>query len=315
MTTNQLKYWELRWKQWYEFQLLKHKQAELAEQKRATRVKEKQEYERITIDRGDLDRKWAELDEKKRAAIVGEALRKYEADIQFMNVASMAEQRLQQMKTVAADLYLQYTKAEDESQRKWYEAYAEAANKGWGQGAFYAAYEMADKSNLVTQGKNDMLDVFNSIPGFKLPSSTKQSVVPSGGKIVGEVANNNGILAVSKTGPSATKFTKEMKNDFDKFRSDLAQQQHPYAAKVEAAKQNAKQNAGVNYKTGISKLSQPVSRDSYQFSPQTETTRVSSPGGTITSKGIGGSVHSNGSKSSGGSGVIITTNIHKGPGY
>lgn len=311
MTTNQLRYWELRWKQWYEYQLLQHKKAELAEQKRATRVKEKQEYARITIDREDLDRKWDELTEKKRAAIVGEALRKYEADINLMNVSSMAEQRLQQMKTVAADLYLQYTKAEDEAQRKWYEAYAEAANKGWGQGAFYAAYEMADKSNLISQGKQDMLEVFNSIPGFKVPNSTgnsngstkSYSNTPTG-RISAEVPNNKGILAVTKSSPSTTKLSKVI-GYVDKVRGKVEEALDPYLS-MRAAQ---KRSAGTNYI--------PIDRDSYKSSPQTDVTKQNGPGSITTlthgSRESGPTINRTNSGSR--SGSIITTNIHKGPGY
>lgn len=296
MTQNQLKYWELRWRQWYEYQLLHQQERQLEETKRSNRAKERIEYEKITISREDMERKWAELDEKKRAAMVGEAINKYKADIEFADAKSRIDKRLSEIQIAEADLAIAFTKARNEDERQYIKLYADVADKGWdgvagaALGTLYANNKSQDWDKVARQAGITM----------QLPTVGIQT----GPGVTNTDDSNTWSTYVESKKSKVIDTTGKNLNNTGYMDDSI----HSYTAML--AKQKAQSNVGTNY--GNYK---PVDRDSYKSSPQTNVTSNNSGAIASTSMGNAGPSNYSGPKSSGKSGVIVTTNINKGPGY
>lgn len=160
MTANQLKYWEIRWRQYYENQSLKEtKRSNLvkeAETERSNRVKEaetrrhnlveeriaKQELviKRIQLShtQEQINQKWADLDRQERALFINTTLENYrlmqkdkEIDLKAKEVQLKADKLLSDVTLAIADLVTEYTQTEEKINIDRFDSYVNALGKGW----------------------------------------------------------------------------------------------------------------------------------------------------------------------------------------
>lgn len=160
MTQNQLKYWELRWKQHYENIMLQLKAreleielAKLQETKRSNRAKE-------TI-------QWAELNEKIRAAGVSEALKKesniidaLKANTDLYYTLNQVQNMLAEQQVAAAEFLVTLEQAKNEDARKWLETEAILLKNGWGEYTVEKAVGEA-KASMSDSRYNSILQIFD----------------------------------------------------------------------------------------------------------------------------------------------------------
>lgn len=145
MTQNQLRFWELRWKQHYESiyvgEIQRSNRAKEAETERHNRKEEKIATQQLVIERQKLSLAWAELSERVRATMVKEAIdwenaktnrynaqiragelevAAYKAETERTKVMNELQQKMIDQQTVLAELYLDAVESFDKADRdRW----------------------------------------------------------------------------------------------------------------------------------------------------------------------------------------------------
>lgn len=205
MTANQLKYWELRWKQHYENILAqvkvkeqaeteRHNRAVEAETARHNRVEERIDTQNMIINRLNLEARWAELDERHRAALVAEALneKQYKLAVQaelrqYQYTQAQIQNMLAQQKVAAADFALDVISAKNKINADYLQAEAALVKAGWGKGV--AAQIVAEvKSSVSSAELNNIMKAFANNSDY---SWISEAFGPATLSEIGNVANKN----------------------------------------------------------------------------------------------------------------------------
>lgn len=226
MTTNQLKYWELRWKQHYENILAQVKVAEVVETKRHNvavetetarhnRREERIDTQNMIINRGNLEARWAELEEKVRAAIVAEGLKEKEYQLQVQKVLYDWEYKkaeisnmLQSRKLAAADFAVRFVESFHKTSTEYMKAEAALLKAGWDKAL--VGEVVTDVKSLMAKSEYDKVlqNAFGDDPEF---SWLVEAFGPATGK---EVANMAGKKYNEPIGPKQPQqyFSQKAKN-------------------------------------------------------------------------------------------------------
>lgn len=201
MTANQLRYWELRWKQYYEYYYLQ-------EQKRSNRAKER-ETERhnraseriakqelvmkriqLSLDQARVTQEWAKISVNERAQLLAEMKHSHEV-----------QKFLAQTKIATAELGVTIQHNLNSDSAAYIQANARAFGAGWAKG-----------------GANQALSYVQSIPGIKNYQSIYDSVVTGLNESVPGInvqsANIQGY--VPRTSPNDSEEFQQVSNDIKK---------------------------------------------------------------------------------------------------
>jgi len=207
MTANQLKYWELRWKQHYEQILAKVKIAEVeetkrhnlaveAENERHNRRQERIDTQNMITNRGNLAARWAELDEKQRAAIVAEGLKRDEYNLavqtelrQAKYTQAQIDKMLSDMELAQMDLAISIVKHKHDVAANYIKAEAALLKNGWTKAA--AGEVVADIKSLMSSTEFDTyLSKLKSNPTF---SWIGETFGPAAIKEIATVTDSNDV--------------------------------------------------------------------------------------------------------------------------
>lgn len=184
MTANQLKYWELRWKQHYEHILAKVKVAEVSETQRhniATEAEtrrhnmreERIDTQNMITNRLNAQIRWEELSERKRAAIVAEALKQKEYELAVQTelrneryTAAQIDKMLSDKKIAQMELAMSIVKNKHDIAANYLKAEAALFKNGWTKAA--AGEIIADVKSLLSSAEADqLLNNLTKDPDFK----------------------------------------------------------------------------------------------------------------------------------------------------
>lgn len=183
MTQNQLKYWELRWKQHYEkilaevkvreqVETVRHNLAVESETARHNRREERIDTQNMIINKQKLELGWAELDEKKRAALVAEALNidKYKLAVQqelreTKYTQAQIDNMLANRKLAAMDFALSLYKAKHDISANYIKAEAAMFKNGWTKVAAQAVISGV-QSLMTSDEANKLMNAMKDDPDF-----------------------------------------------------------------------------------------------------------------------------------------------------
>jgi len=209
MTANQLKYWELRWKQHYENILAKVKVAEVQETQRHNiavereterhnRREERIDTQNMITNRLNAQLRWEELSEKKRAALVAEALKVKEYELavkaelrneRYTN--AQIDKLLSDKKIAQMDLAMSIVKMKHDIANDYLKSEAALFKNGWGKAA--AGEIIADVKSLLSSTEADkLLNNLTKDPDFKWitetfgPSAADETLRLAGNSTKGE---------------------------------------------------------------------------------------------------------------------------------
>lgn len=135
MTQNQLRYWELRWRQHYEnaqIQIEREKVAleiaKLEETIRKNRKAERQEQQRIIQEGIKIQQAWQKLGFEMQAKIVELGLEKRKLDQKDTELVQAADRLLKDKFVAIADFVTNMTEKRDKSQQEWARIYRDAGS-------------------------------------------------------------------------------------------------------------------------------------------------------------------------------------------
>lgn len=215
MTANQLKYWELRWKQHYEKILaevkikeqqetVRHNLAVEAETARHNRREERIDTQNMIINKQKLALGWAELDERKRAALVAEALneKKYALAVQqelreMTYTKAQIDNMLANRKLAGMDFALSLYEAKHRIAADYIKAEAAMFKNGWTKIAAQAVVSGV-QSLMTSDEANKLMDAMKDDPDF---GWIVEAWGPAAPKAVVETAINHGISEGQWQGP------------------------------------------------------------------------------------------------------------------
>lgn len=160
MTANQLRFWELRWKQHYDTIFLKLKEqeiaqawAELDEKIRHNKKSEKQEQQRIIHERQRLELDWAKLTEQQRATVMSELFEDRKQQREEAWTKAQVEHLLVQDQVAVVEAFDSYLHHKNQDAQGWFDAEAKLLDKGWGKAA--VGELVADVKGTISNAEYD----------------------------------------------------------------------------------------------------------------------------------------------------------------
>jgi hypothetical protein len=226
MTANQLKYWELRWKQFYEFHYLKEQHranvAKETETERHNRATERVARQQLVLDRIRLSNEqekinieWQKLALSQRAQLVHEVVEQRKLDIEEKDYQLKVDQFLANIKVATAELISDVQHNINQDRSAAITANAKAFGDGWleGSAAKAAAWlETLSGTKNYENIVNTLVDDLNtSIPGLKVEKPKFKTDAPdvqegSVSSVIGTSKADK--LATEIYGPDATQRSK-----------------------------------------------------------------------------------------------------------
>lgn len=188
MTQNQLKYWELRWKQYYEYYYLQEtKRSNMArelETARHNRVQERISKQELVLRRIELSQNQEKIVQQWKNLELTEQATMIKAALELRNQDRLANEFLQSQKMAAASMIVQYNNEQEKRQIEKFNAYVQALDTGWTKTAVAKVLTEIESSNdevnrlLTDVAKQYNLDIEVKGPqgiGAKIKTSLDKS--------------------------------------------------------------------------------------------------------------------------------------------